>query len=112
MFRRNFKKKELKTTATIIDNIPNEGRKGTTYTPVMTYEIYGYKYTYTSSVSSRPAAYFIGEKIAIMYDKNNPENVKIYGYYGMFRNSMILFSLAMPALIICCGYFLYKYNLL
>lgn len=109
---KKFQKEGIKTTATIIENIPQKGRKGTTYTPVMTYEIYGHKYTYTSSVSSKPPAYYIGEEITIMYDKQDPENVKIYGYYGMFRNSMILFSLATPALIICGGYFLYKYNML
>lgn len=109
---KKFQREGIKTTATIIENLPKQGKNGVTYTPVMKYEVNGNFYTYTSSISSRPATYYIGEEITILYDKLKPENVKTYGYYGMFRNAMILFSVAMPILIICGGYFLYKYNLL
>lgn len=43
-----------------------------TYAPVFEYEYAGKTYQYESGISSRPAAYNVGDKVTLMIDPNDP----------------------------------------
>jgi len=97
----------VKTTATVIDLMEIKGDDSSTYKPVFKYtDIRDKEHTFKSLVSSRPAPYKIGDQIQIMYSKNG-EEIKIISFWGLYRGTIILLSIASPLLIISFGYFMY-----
>jgi len=100
----------IKTTATVIEMIPvsnNDG--GPTYKPVFEFKERGSSIrTYLSSVSSSPPAYKVGQKVKIVYDPKDEDDVKTISFWGLHRWSVILLCIASPFLIIGGGYLLYS----
>ena len=43
----------------------------------------------TSPVSSRPAAYDVGEKVAVLYSPGDPEDARIDSFFGLWGGSCI-----------------------
>ncbi len=98
----------IKTTATVVDMITVTGDKGNTYKPVFEYRDQSNNLkTFEVEVSSNPPAYKIGEKQKIIYSPEESDLVKTVSYWGLYRWTIILLSIAMPLLIIGGGYFLY-----
>ena len=96
------------TTSTVIDLIVHYDSEGDTYAPLFEYyTANNEKRTFKSEINSRPASYKVGERVSIVYDTTNEKNVKTISYWGLYRNTIILLSVAMPLLIIGGGYFLY-----
>jgi len=63
---------------------------------------------FKSEVSSRPPAYKIGEKVEIVYDPKDVDEVKVVSFWGLYRWAIILSCFAAPLLIIGGGYLLYQ----
>lgn len=99
----------IKTTATVIEMIPvSSSDGGPTYKPVFEFKDRGNTLrTHESSVSSSPPAYKIGQKVKIVYDPKDIEEVKTISFWGLYRWTVILLSIASPFLIIGGGYLLY-----
>lgn len=99
----------ITTDATVIDLIPSRSSKGTTYKPEFAYsDISGNKQTFVSSIASKPSPYAINDIVRILYDPNSHEEPKTVGFWGLYRWTVILLSIAAPFLIIGGGYFLFK----
>lgn len=98
-----------KTRAEVVHLIPKSSDEGGyTYAPVFEYtDKFNTLKTYTSSISSKPASYAIGETVQIIYDPNDDENVKIISFWGLYRWTLILACIAFPFLSIGGGYLLY-----
>lgn len=98
----------IKAVAEVIDLIEVSSDDGYTYKPVFRYADFNeQQLTFTSDVSSRPAAHNIGDFVDIVYDPVNDEQ-KVVSYWGLYRWSIILLCIAAPLLIIGGGYVLYS----
>ena len=99
--------KGTRTQATVIDIIEVKGDDGYTYKPVFQYtDKKQSEITFESSYSSRPATHKVGEQVQIIYNPNNDER-KIVSFWGLYRWTIILLSIASPMLIIGGSYLLY-----
>lgn len=98
----------IKTTAEVIDLIEISGDDGYTYKPVFEYtDRTNTKIIFKSKVSSSPPSYKIGDNVNIIYSKDNDER-KIVTFWGLYRWTIILLSIASPFFIIGGGYLLYS----
>lgn len=97
--------------ATVIDLVSSGSRRGATYKPVFEFsDISGNKQQFTSTIASRPPAYTLGEVVPIIYDAQNADAVATIGFWGLYRWTIVLLSIATPLLIIGGGYFLFKFS--
>lgn len=98
----------IKTTAIVVEMITVSDSDGSTYKPVFEFtdRSKGVR-RYESSVSSSPPAYKVGEKVKIVYDQSDDDEVKTISFWGLYRWSIVLLCIASPLLIIGGGYLLY-----
>ena len=98
----------IKTKATVVDLIELSGSDGSTYKPVFEYEDWSdNKYSFESEISSNPAPFTIGDKVDIVYSKDK-KTQKVISYWGLYRWTIILLSIAAPLFVIGGGYFLFR----
>ena len=98
----------VKTKGKVIDLIRKSSDDGYTYTPVFEYkDKLNNTITFKSSVSSKPASYRVGDVVHIVYSKKTDDR-KIISFWGLYRWTIILLSIAAPLLIIGGGYLLYS----
>tara|TARA_R110002167_G_scaffold35569_10_gene113561 strand:+ start:2671 stop:3078 length:408 start_codon:yes stop_codon:yes gene_type:complete len=98
----------IKTTAKVIELITVNDSDGDTYKPVFEFTDQGHNLrVFRSSVSSNPPSYRVGDLVKIVYDPLRQEDVKTITYWGLYRTTIILLSLASPLLIIGGGYLMY-----
>ncbi len=98
----------ITTTATVVRLIRHSGNDGDTFSPVFEYytpqkEIRNFE----SEISSSPSFYRVGDQEEIVYDMNDDKNIKTISYWGLYRWTIVLFSIASPFLVIGLGYFVY-----
>lgn len=99
----------IKTKAVVKDLIEVSDDDGPMYKPVFEYvDRSNTAKEFKSEVSSRPPAYTIGEKVKIVYDPKDVEEIKVVSYWGLYRWTIILLAIASPLLIIGGGYLLYN----
>lgn len=100
----------IQTTAKVIELIRVEGDDGYTYKPVFQYtDFAGSEITFNSDVSSRPAAYKIGDQVKIIHAADNTAQ-KVISFWGLYRWTVILFAIASPLLVIGGCYSLYAHG--
>lgn len=98
----------IKTKAKVTDLIEVRSDDGYTYKPVFEYtDRNNNLVTFKSSISSSPAPYSIGDKVNIVYDKHSDDR-KVISFWGLYRWTLILLSIASPLFIIGGGYMLYS----
>lgn len=104
----------VRTEATVTENLLVESDHGKSmmYQPIMEYLVNGITQKYVSTMKSNPPAYAIGEKVAVIYAADNPQDARIVSYWGLHLTSIISLAFAMPLLTICGGYFLFKFGLI
>ncbi|WP_418360822.1 DUF3592 domain-containing protein [Sphingobacterium detergens] len=78
------------------------------YKPLLQYQLNGKVQTFSPNTSSNPPAYRIGEKVTLIHDPKNADDVRILSYWGVYLASNILLAFALPMLLIGGGYFLFK----
>mgnify|MGYP000745564608 CR=1 FL=1 len=101
----------VKTTATVIELVESSGDGGPSFSPVFEFtDKTQIKRTFKSGISSRPAAYELGEKVKIIYDGKDKDDVRTISFWGLYRASVILFMIAAPFIIIGGSYLLYVYG--
>lgn len=98
--------KGVKTKGKVIDLIAQASDDNETYKPIFQYKNKsGEIVEFTSSVSTNPPAYKIGEEVSLVYLNHK---VKIISFWGLYRWSVILLTIASPLLVICLSHYLYE----
>ena len=106
---KNLLQSGVKTTATVIQYSLSQGKNGSMYKPVFEFKDRSLQtITFESGIASKPPAYEIGEKVAIIYNPRKTDSVKTISFWGLYRGSVILFMIAAPFLIIGGSYLLYQ----
>ena len=68
---------------------------GTTWTPQFTWtDDAGVERTSTTSWSSSPPAFSVGEPIDLLYDPASPEDVRVDGFFSLWLGPVILAAMA------------------
>ncbi len=99
----------IRTTATVHSFKTHQSDGTTMYTPTFTFKDNTLQdHFYESKVSSHPRPYALGEKVPIVYERKNTENVKIVSFWGLYAAPVILFMVASPLLILGSAYLLYR----
>lgn len=83
-----------KTEGTVIRlrEVPDTEHAGVTYAPVIKYkDASGKEFTYESKNSSDPPSYYVGEKVELLYDGANPEDVYINSFWEKWVLTIVLF---------------------
>lgn len=74
-----------RTDGVVVDLVWRSGSKGgSTAAPVVSYEVDGKTYKFTSSTSSRPPAYDVGEGVPVLYDPERPSEGRIDGFMELY----------------------------
>lgn len=86
-----FLEKAETTQGTVVEMIPKRSKDSTTYSPVISFTTKtGQQITYTSSVSSNPPSYEVGENVQIFYDPADPKDAEINGFFSLWLGVIIL----------------------
>ncbi|WJS94153.1 DUF3592 domain-containing protein [Flavobacterium johnsoniae] len=86
-----FLEKAETTQGTVIEMIPKRSKDSTTYSPVVSFTTKsGQEIAYTSSTSSNPPSYNVGENVQIFYDPANPNKAEINGFFSLWLGVIIL----------------------
>lgn len=86
-----FLEKAETTQGTVIELIPKRSKDSTTYSPLVSFTTKsGQEITYTSSTSSNPPSYDVGENVQIFYDPANPNDAEINGFFSLWLGVIIL----------------------
>ncbi|WP_419213045.1 DUF3592 domain-containing protein [Maribacter sp. X9] len=105
---RNLLAKGIKTFAIVKDFNVSSGDNGPMYAPIFEFKDRSQNIqVFESGIDSSPPAYKIGDKVKIIYNPLNVENVKTISFWGLYRGSVILSMIAAPLLIIGFSYLLY-----
>lgn len=99
------------STAKVIAYETSSSKKGKHYASIFEFKDHTQNLiTFTSSINSSPPTHDIGEMVTIVYNKNNPYDVKVISFWGLYRWSVILLMLASPLLVIGGSYLLYSFG--
>jgi uncharacterized Tic20 family protein len=86
----NFLNKAEKTNGTVLDVVERKTSDGTTYYPVYSFvDIYGTKHKVYSKSGSYPPQYAVGDPISIIYDPDNPEEIKMDSFGSIWVGTII-----------------------
>lgn len=101
----------IRTTGIVKQMVMSQDDDGPMYSPIFEFtDKSGNDHEFKSNVRSRPPAYKVGEKVRLIYDRNNTKNVKIISFWGLYAGSVILAMVAAPLLIIGFSYLVYQMN--
>jgi hypothetical protein len=85
----------------------SDGQHSITYAPVFAFTAHdGASYTVTSSSSSNPPSYKVGEAVSVLYELDNPQTAKISSFFGLwflpaiFGGGGVAFSLVSLAIVL------------
>jgi hypothetical protein len=73
-----------------LEESPASDRSGVTYSPIIRYEVEGRMHTFTSSNSTNPPAYQIGERVALLYDSADPSRARIDSWWELWLMPVML----------------------
>lgn len=87
-----FAKEAASAMGTVVESVYRKSRKGKiTYYPVVEFQTVGGKrMTFRSNTGSKPPTYEDGEQVSVLYEKQNPANAKIAGFWELWGISVIL----------------------
>lgn len=97
-----------RTVAEVVEYKTSRGKNGTVYAPIFKFKDRSqHVVSFTSTINSSPPAYDIGENVKIVYNRRNPQDVKVVSFWGLYRASIILLMVASPLLVIGGSYLLF-----
>ncbi len=70
--------------------------------PVVDYEVNGQRFSFQSAMSSSPPAYFVGEKVSVLYRPNNPASAQINSFTERWLFPIVFTAAGVWAVI--CSY--------
>lgn len=87
-------------TVVALKESPATADSGITYYPVITYNVKGQVYTFTSSNSSDPPAYHVGERVRLRYDPADPHRARIDSWYELWLMPTVLGGAALVVAVV------------
>jgi hypothetical protein len=107
-----FIKNGYKTNAVVCELIETRDSKNKIiYRPVFKYTTENNKEIInTYNVASKPPMWNEGDIVEIIYNPNNPKEIKPYSYFGLYGICVIFSAIAMPFIVIGVGYFIFTIN--
>lgn len=85
-----FLNKAEKTYGTVLDVVERRTSDGTMYYPVYSFvDVYGTKHKIYSKSGSYPPRYDVGDPISILYDPENPEEIKMDSFVSLWMGTII-----------------------
>ena len=101
----------IRTVGIVKRMVITQDDDGTMYSPVFEFTDRANKdHEFKSNISSRPPAYEVGEKVKLVYERKNPDNVKVVSFWGLYAASVIMAMVAAPLLILGFSYLVYQMN--
>lgn len=106
--RLSFLKKGEKASATVIElERSTDSDGGWVYKPVFKFSTRSKREViYRGYFSSSPAGWRIGDVANVVYDVDDPDEVKVLTYFGTFGLPVVLLAVSLPFLLIGGGYFI------
>lgn len=104
----------IRTTAEVVQNnsVRDEKDGSFLYQPLLEYTVKGQAFTMVSNFRSNPPAYKLGDKVDIIVAADNANHTRIVSYWGLYLAPIILMVFALPLLVVCGGFFLFKAGIL
>ena len=101
----------VRTVGIVKQMVMTQDDDGPMYSPIFEFTDRSNKEReFKSNIRSRPPAYKVGDKVTLIYDRKDSENVKIISFWGLYAASVILAMIAAPLLIIGFSYLVYQMN--
>jgi uncharacterized Tic20 family protein len=90
MSTRNFLNKAEKTHGTVLEIVERRTSDGTMYYPVYSFvDIYGTEHKIYSKSGSYPPRYDVGDPISILYDPENPKEIKMDSFVSLWMGTIV-----------------------
>ncbi len=84
-----------KADGTVVDLEAHNSDDGTSYSPIVEFIVDGTSYRMTSTNSSEPPAYHIGQAVRVVYDRDNPNVARIDNFWELWLLPLIFIPLAL-----------------
>ncbi|WP_281232747.1 DUF3592 domain-containing protein [Flavobacterium gelatinilyticum] len=89
--KKDFLKNAETVQGTVVELISKRSDNSITYAPVISFTTKeGNKIEFTSSVSSNPSSYNVGESVEVLYDPKAPNKANINGFSSLWIGPLIL----------------------
>lgn len=106
--KQTFLEKAITVKGTVTELLPSRSDNSTTYKPVVSFTTKdGKQIQYTSSVSSNPPSYEVGETVEIFYDPADPHDANINGFASLWLAPLILGFIGTIFFLIGFSFFLF-----
>jgi hypothetical protein len=92
---------------TVVDMDESNDDDGTTYAPIVDYEVDGQTFEMKSGSYSSPPAYHVGQKVKILYNLADPNQARIDNFWELWLLPIIFIGLAVPFGVIFNGVMLF-----
>jgi len=102
----------IKTTAIVTELYPDpdvESNYGVAKPYFNFVDRFQEKQKITNGITSSPPRYKTGDKVEIVYHIDDPKQIKLVSFWGLYRWSIILLMIAAPFLVIGGSYLLYSW---
>ncbi|HUJ12996.1 MAG TPA: DUF3592 domain-containing protein [Thermoanaerobaculia bacterium] len=88
---RAFYATAIHTTGRVTELVPKQDKDGTQFAPrVLFSDVDGHSISFVSSVSSKPAAYNVGDSVKVVYSPNLPQNAEVDSFFNRWGLVSIL----------------------
>jgi hypothetical protein len=105
---RSFLAEAVQTDGTVIALEPVRGNDSTTYRPRVRFEdADGRTVEVSSSASTNPPSYSVGETVRVFYRRGTPDDAKLDGYFSLWGAATILAGLGTVFTLIGAGVFVF-----
>lgn len=101
---RTFVEDATRTEGTVVELVESHSSDSTTYRPVVDFTTStGETIRFTSSSGSNPPSYSVGEKVALFYLADAPQQAKVDGYFSLWGAPTIVGGLGSVFFLIGAG---------
>lgn len=106
----HFFKNGEKVMAEVVDQHVSRDTDGAdTYAPVFEYALRNHEVVrHQYWVHTEPATWKVGDRVPLIYNKENPQKVRLVSYFGLFRWSVISVSAGAICIVVGLGYVLFQ----
>lgn len=88
--RQAFLEKAESTQGTVIELIPTKSKNSTSYYSLVEFTTKtGEKIRFSSSISTNPPTYDVGENVEVLYDPLDPKRADINGFFSLYLMPLI-----------------------
>ena len=102
---RTFIDQAATAPGTVIDLVESRSDKSTTYRPVVRFVAEsGQQIEFTSSSSTNPPSYSVGEDVTVLYLPAEPQNASLTGFFDLWGGAMIVGGLGCVFSLIGAGF--------